>query len=281
MAMAWEWRNIHNKSLTATYTNSKTKGCELFFWVKSHFVLAPIDGKEEPSDMVADYVISRTGRPATLFSYKYIFIYIYYIFSNTQYKNFAVLWKFKIKLASEKIKKFIELGIVVEPCGVVYVIVLCMLLWHLCYCDMYVIVLCIYCDMYVIVICMLLWHVCYCDMYGSVHVCYCDMYVIVICMLLWYVCYCDVYVIVICMLLWDVCYCELYVIVTCMLLWHVCYCDTYVIAICMLLWHVCYCDMYVIVTRMLLCHVCYCDLYVIRTNKSRKIARLSKGNTNS
>jgi hypothetical protein len=57
METVWEWRNIHNKSLTATYANSMTKGCELFFWVMSHFVLAPIAGKVESSDIVAGIIM--------------------------------------------------------------------------------------------------------------------------------------------------------------------------------------------------------------------------------
>ena len=57
METACEWRNIHYETLRATYTNSMTKGCEVFLWVKSHFVLALTAGKVEPSEMVARIII--------------------------------------------------------------------------------------------------------------------------------------------------------------------------------------------------------------------------------
>ena len=61
-----------------------------------------------------------------------------------------------------------------------------------CYYDLY---------LYVTMVCVLPWFVCY-------HIMYC---VIMVCMLLWFVCYHGLYVTMVYMLLWFVCYYILYV----------------------------------------------------------------------
>ena len=72
METACEWRNIHYETLRATYTNSMTKGCEVFLWVVSF--CAGSDGWQGGTKRYGrkdHYIIPQTGRNDAPFSYKY------------------------------------------------------------------------------------------------------------------------------------------------------------------------------------------------------------------
>jgi len=79
-------------------------------------------------------------------------------------------------------------------CCFMFVVGLCLLLFYVCYCFMFVVVLCFCCFMFVIVLCLLLFYVCCCFMFLLFYV------FVVLCLLLSYVCCCFMFVVVLCLL---------------------------------------------------------------------------------